>query len=40
MNSFGYENCVDIFWVITKLDFIERSFPEVKVQNGGYFWGW
>ena len=43
----GYENFVDIFVVITKFDyvyvsflFILGSFLKVKVQNGGYFWGW
>ena len=37
---------MDIFWVITKLDYIKRlflcilgSFLKVKVHNGGYFLG-
>ena len=46
MICFGYEDFVDIFWVITKLDYIKGSFLcilgsflKVKVQNGGYFRG-
>ena len=47
MNIFlGYEDFVDIFGVITKLNYIEvsflcilGSFLKVKVQNGGYFLG-
>ena len=42
----GYEDFVDIFGVITKLNYIEvsflcilGSFLKVKVQNGGYFLG-
>ena len=42
----GYEDFVDIFWVITKLDYIKGpfqcifgSFLKVKVQNGRYFLG-
>ena len=41
-----YEDFVDIFGVITNLDYIEGSFLcilgsslKVMVQNGGYFWG-
>ena len=37
----GYDDFVDIFGVITKLDYRMhfRSFLKVKVQNGGYFLG-
>ena len=42
----GYEDLVDIFRVIIKLDYIYGSFLcilgsflKVKVQNGGYFFG-
>ena len=42
----GHEVFVDIFWVITKLDYIYGSllcilgsFLKVKVQKGGYFLG-
>ena len=41
----GHEGFVDIFWVITKLNYIYGSFLcilgsflKVKVQNGGFFW--
>ena len=41
-----YEGIVDIFWVITQLDYILGSFLcifwsflKIKVQNGGYFLG-
>ena len=43
---FGYEDFVDIFWVITKKDWfyglflcILGSFLKVKVQNGDIFGG-
>ena len=47
MNIFwGYEGFVDIFWVTTKLAFIQGhflcilgSYIKSKVQNGGYFFG-
>ena len=42
----GYEDFVDTFGVITKLDYIYRSFIcilgsflKAKVQNGGFFLG-
>ena len=42
----GHVGFVDIFWVITKLDYIYGSFLcilgsflKVNVQNGGYFLG-
>ena len=42
MNILGNEDFVDIFWVITKLDYIKGSFCvflKGKVENGGYFLG-